>query len=145
MADNGDIWVTDGHGGPQRGPNKDNMYGSRGGNNRLVRFSKDGTFIKAFGGGIGSEGSLPLQFNDPHDLQRDAEGRLYVADRGNQRVQVLDKEGNFITRTTTGIYPEVLGSGKVGYLDSEYIETGALIPARITLKFIGEVQEANDG
>jgi hypothetical protein len=62
-------------------------------------------------------------------------------------VQVIltayDKEGNFITRTTTGIYPEVLGSGKVGYLDSEYIETGDLIPARITLKFIGEVQEAN--
>lgn len=100
VADNGDIWVTDGHGSTQRGPNRENMYGSRGGNNRLVRLSKDGTFIKAWGGGVGSEGSLPLQFNDPHDLQRDAEGRLYVADRGNQRIQVLDKDGNFITRWT---------------------------------------------
>jgi DNA-binding beta-propeller fold protein YncE len=98
VADNGDIWITDGHGGPSVGPNKDNMYTSRGGNNRLVRFSKDGKFIKQWGGGIGSEGSLPLQFNDPHDLAIDSEGRLYVADRGNQRVQVLDKEGNFITR-----------------------------------------------
>jgi DNA-binding beta-propeller fold protein YncE len=101
VADNGDIWITDGHGGPAvDGPNKDNMYRSRGGNNRLVRFSRDGKFLKQFGGGIGSEGYLPLQFNDPHDLARDAEGRLYVADRGNQRIQVLDKEGTFITRWT---------------------------------------------
>jgi sugar lactone lactonase YvrE len=100
IAQNGDIWITDGHGTTQTGPNKENMYGSRGGNNRLVRFSKDGKFIKQWGGGIGSEGSLPLQFNDPHDLQTDAEGRLYIADRGNQRVQVLDKEGNFLTRFT---------------------------------------------
>lgn len=100
VADNGDIWITDGHGGPQRGPNAENMFGSRGGNNRLVRFSKDGTFIKAWGGGIGSESHEPLRFNDPHDITIDTEGRLYIADRGNQRVQVLDKEGNFLTQWT---------------------------------------------
>lgn len=100
VAANGDIWITDGHGGPAVGPNKDNMYRSRGGNNRLVRFSKDGKFLTQFGGGVGSEGFLPLQFNDPHDLAIDAEGRLYVADRGNQRIQVLDSEGRFITRWT---------------------------------------------
>jgi hypothetical protein len=100
IADNGDIWVTDGHGGPQRGPNAENMFGSRGGNNRLVRFSKDGKFIQAWGGGIGSEGHDPLQFNDPHSITRDAEGNLYIADRGNMRVQVLDKEGKFITQWT---------------------------------------------
>ena len=93
VAQNGDIWVTDGHGSQQQGPNKDNMYGSRGGNNRLVRFSKDGKFMKAWGGGVGSEGSGPLQFNDPHGIDIDSEGRLYIADRGNQRIQVLDKEG----------------------------------------------------
>ena len=100
VAASGDVWITDGHGGPGVGPNKDNMYRSRGGNNRLVRFSKDGKFIKQWGGGIGSEGYLPLQFNDPHDIAIDGDGRLYIADRGNQRVQVLDKEGNFITRWT---------------------------------------------
>jgi sugar lactone lactonase YvrE len=100
VAANGDIWITDGHGGPAVGPNKDNMYRSRGGNNRLMRFSKDGTFIKQWGGGIGSEGFLPLQFNDPHDIAIDGDGRLYIADRGNQRVQVLDKDGNFVTRWT---------------------------------------------
>ena len=76
------------------------MYRSRGGNNRLMRFTKDGKFIKQWGGGVGSEGYLPLQFNDPHDLAIDSDGRLYVADRGNQRIQVLDKDGNFITRWT---------------------------------------------
>jgi DNA-binding beta-propeller fold protein YncE len=101
VGDNGDIWITDGHGGAQTGPNKDNMFGSRGGNNRLVRFSKNGKFIKAWGGGIGSEGAGPLQFNDPHDIAIDpSDGRLYIADRGNDRVQVLDKDGNFITRWT---------------------------------------------
>jgi sugar lactone lactonase YvrE len=100
VAANGDIWITDGHGGPQRGPNKENMFGSRGGNNRLVRFSKDGKFIKAWGGGAGSESHDPLRFNDPHDITIDDDGRLYIADRGNQRVQVLDKEGNFITQWT---------------------------------------------
>ena len=100
VAANGDIWISDGHGGPSRGPNKDNMYASRGGNNRVVRFTKDGKFVMALGGGIGSESSEPLHFNDPHDIAIDADGKIYVADRGNQRVQVLDKEGNFITRWT---------------------------------------------
>src|SRR5439155_1592562 len=66
------------------------------------------------GGGIGSEGNLPLQFNDPHDLQTDSEGRLYVADRGNQRVQVLDKEGNFITRFTQFGKPSALAFDNKG-------------------------------
>ena len=120
VAQTGDIWITDGHGGPQVGPYKNNMYGSRGGNNRLVRFTKDGTFIKAWGGGIGSEGSLPLQFNDPHAIDIDAEGRLYIADRGNQRVQVLDKEGNFITRWTQFGKPSAIaidGKGNIYVAD----------------------------
>lgn len=101
VAANGDIWVTDGHGGPASpGPNQANMYRSRGGNNRLVRFSRDGKFIKQWGGGVGSEGALPLQFNDPHDIAIDKDGRLYIADRGNQRIQVLDQDGKFITRWT---------------------------------------------
>jgi sugar lactone lactonase YvrE len=116
VAQNGDIWITDGHGGPQVGPLKDNMYGSRGGNNRLVRFDRTGKFLKAWGGGIGSEGSLPLQFNDPHGIEIDDQGRLYIADRGNQRVQVLDKDGNFITRWTQFGKPSAIAIDKKGHI-----------------------------
>lgn len=116
VAQNGDIWITDGHGGPQRGPNKDNMYGSRGGNNRLVRLSREGRFIKAWGGGVGSESADPLGFNDPHDIAIDAEGRLYIADRGNQRVQVLDRDGNFITRWTQFGKPSAIAIDNNGHI-----------------------------
>ena len=116
VADSGDIWITDGHGGPQVGPNRGNMFGSRGGNNRLVRFSKDGKFVKAWGGGVGSESADPLRFNDPHDIAIDGEGRLYIADRGNQRVQVLDKEGNFITRWTQFGKPSAIAIDDKGHI-----------------------------
>lgn len=117
VAANGDIWVTDGHGGGQKGPNANNMFGSRGGNNRLVRFSKDGKFLKAWGGGVGSESYDPLRFNDPHDIAIDAEGRLYIADRGNARLQILDKEGNFITQWTQFGKPSaVLVAGNTIYV-----------------------------
>ena len=116
VADTGDIWITDGHGGPQVGPNRGNMFGSRGGNNRLVRFSKDGKFVKAWGGGVGSESADPLRFNDPHDIAIDGDGRLYIADRGNQRVQVLDKEGTFITRWTQFGKPSAIAIDDKGHI-----------------------------
>jgi DNA-binding beta-propeller fold protein YncE len=99
VSADGDIWVTDGHGGPQTGPNKENMFGSRGGNNRLIRFSADGKFKQQWGGGIGSEGHGPLEFNDPHGIDIDpSTGRIYIADRGNDRIQVIDSNGKFITQ-----------------------------------------------
>ena len=42
--------------------------GHRGGNNRIVRLSADGTFIRAIGGGIGTESREPGRFSDPHDI-----------------------------------------------------------------------------
>ena len=83
VAPNGDIWIVDGH---------------RGGNNRVVRFSKEGKFIRAWGGGVGSESAEPGRFSDPHAIAIDSTGRIYVADRGNNRIQVLDAEGNFIAQ-----------------------------------------------
>jgi len=83
VAANGDIWVVDGH---------------RGGNNRLVRFDKTGKFIKAWGGGVGSESAEPGKFSDPHGIAIDSEGRILVADRGNNRIQIFDAEGNYLTQ-----------------------------------------------
>ncbi len=81
IAANGDIWIADGH---------------RGGNNRIVRLRSDGSFVRAIGGGIGSESREPGRFSDPHDIKIDSRGRVYVADRGNSRVQVFDGEGELL-------------------------------------------------
>jgi sugar lactone lactonase YvrE len=78
IAANGDIFVADGHGEKT--------------NARIVKFSADGKFIKAWG----KEGSAPGEFNVPHGLALDSAGRLFVADRANNRLQIFDQDGNFI-------------------------------------------------
>src|SRR5260370_712420 len=78
IAANGDIFVADGHGGDT--------------NARVVKFSKDGKFIKAWG----KKGSGPGEFDTLHSLAFDSKGRLFVADRGNSRIQIFDQDGKFI-------------------------------------------------
>jgi DNA-binding beta-propeller fold protein YncE len=80
VAANGDIFVADGHGGDT--------------NARVVKFSKDGKFIKAWG----QKGSGPSEFDTLHRLAMDSKGRLFVADRGNNRIQIFDQDGNFIAQ-----------------------------------------------
>ncbi len=81
IAANGDIWVSDGH---------------RGGNNRIVKFSRDGRFLLEVGGGVGSESKEAARFSDPHDIKVDSQDRVLVADRGNSRIQVFDQDGNLL-------------------------------------------------
>jgi sugar lactone lactonase YvrE len=78
VAPNGDIFVADGHGGMS--------------NARIVKFSKAGTFIRAWG----KKGSGPGEFDAPHSLAMDSRGRLFVADRGNSRIQIFDQDGKFL-------------------------------------------------
>ena len=61
-------------------------------NDRIVKFSKDGKFIKAWG----HHGSGQGEFNVPHGLAMDSAGRLYVADRANNRIQIFDQDGKFV-------------------------------------------------
>ncbi len=82
VAPNGDIFVADGHGA--------------GGNNRVVKFSGDGRFIKTWG----KTGTKAGEFKDPHALAMDSQGRLFVADRGNDRIQIFDQEGKHIANWT---------------------------------------------
>ena len=87
VAPNGDIFVADGHG-----------------NNRVVKFSKDGTFLKAWG----RSGTGPGEFNEPHCLAFDSQGRLFVGDRVNERIQIFDQEGQYLDEwrgiMASGIY-----------------------------------------
>ncbi len=77
-APNGDIFVADGHGGNS--------------NARIVKFTKDGKFIKTWG----KKGPAPGEFDTPHGLAFDSRGRLFVADRNNNRLQIFDQEGKFL-------------------------------------------------
>ena len=80
VAKNGDIFIADGE-----GPNT-----------RVVKFSKDGKFLKWWGG----KGTEPGQFNVPHSIAIDSKGRVYVGDRSNNRIQIFDESGKFLDQWT---------------------------------------------
>jgi sugar lactone lactonase YvrE len=69
----GNIFVTDGYG-----------------DSRVVKYDKSGRFIKS----VGTRGNGNLQFSTPHAMAVDAKGNVYVADRGNSRIVVLDNDLN---------------------------------------------------
>jgi sugar lactone lactonase YvrE len=77
-APNGDIFVADGHGGNS--------------NARIVKFSKEGKFIKSWG----KKGSGPGELDTPHAIAMDSKGRLYVGDRNNNRIQIFDQNGKYL-------------------------------------------------
>jgi len=78
VAPNGDIFVADGH-GPKS-------------NARMMKFDKNGKFIKTWG----KMGTGPGDFDQPHALAFDSKGRLFVADRSNNRIQIFDQDGKFL-------------------------------------------------
>ena len=77
-APNGDIFVADGHGGDS--------------NARIVKFSKDGKFIKAWG----KKGTANGEFAELHAIALDSTGRVSVGDRGSSRIQIFDQDGKFL-------------------------------------------------
>jgi NHL repeat-containing protein len=80
----GDVYVTDGYV-----------------NSRVVHFDKDDNFVKQWG----KPGTGPGEFNLVHAIVRDSQGRFYVADRNNARVQVFDPNGKFLDQWTDIIIP----------------------------------------
>ncbi len=82
VAPSGDIFVADGH-----GPST---------NARIVKFAADGTFITSWG----HHGSGPDELEGPPSLAMDSQGRLFVADRTNNRIQLFDQEGALLDSWT---------------------------------------------
>ena len=86
VARNGDIFVADGHRSFQSAGQ------SVANNNRVVKFSRDGKFIKAWG----RKGSAPGEFDEPHTIAMDSRGRVFVGDRYNNRIQIFDPDGKYL-------------------------------------------------
>lgn len=80
----GDIFVSDGYG-----------------NSRVMKFDKDGRFIKIWG----KKGKAPGEFDLPHAIAVDNKGLVYVGDRENQRIQIFDSDGKFIKEWANVGYP----------------------------------------
>jgi sugar lactone lactonase YvrE len=87
-APNGDIFVAEGHSGQNANATPDTVA-------RISKFTKDGKFVKSWG----KFGTGPGEFKTPHSLALDSRGRLFVADRGNVRLQLFDQDGKFLTET----------------------------------------------
>ena len=85
VAPNGDIFVSDGHSGQSPDP-------PAGRTGRILKFDSEGNFIMEWG----EIGFRPGQFRTPHALEFDSQGRLFVADRGNHRIQIFSQDGELL-------------------------------------------------
>jgi DNA-binding beta-propeller fold protein YncE len=108
---NGDIYVAEGHGGP---------------NGRIVVFDRTGKYLREFG----KKGSGPGEFDQPHGLAFDSKGRLFVADRSNNRIQIVDKNGKFLEEWKQFSRPSGIFIDKKGMIYVADSESGTIDPSR---------------
>ena len=110
--DNGEIFISEGHGQNQ--------------NDRILVYSPDGkTIVRQFG----KRGDGPGEFNQPHALAFDRQGRLFVGDRSNNRVQIFDQAGKFIAQWPQFSRPSGVFIDRNGMLYSADSESGRFNPA----------------
>lgn len=129
VAPNGDIFVAEGHSNAESAPG------------RILKFDRTGTLIKV----IGKRGTGPVEFIQPHALAMDSQGRLFVGDRSNNRIQILDQEGNLLDTwyhfsRASGIY---IDRNDVIYVADS--ESGTIDPSRPQWKRGIRVGSARDG
>jgi DNA-binding beta-propeller fold protein YncE len=109
VAENGDVFVADGHGNE--------------GNNRVVKFTSNGEYILEWGG----TGYGPGQFRTLHAIDIDPSGRVFVGDRSNSRIQIFDQEGTHISTWTqfgrpSGIFIDADGTIYVADSESDDVQ-----------------------
>ena len=93
VGPDGSIYVADGHNGQGLTSNAAMEEGrAEGSTARIIKFAPDGTRIKEWG----QIGVRHGEFRTPHALEFDSHGRLWVADRGNHRLEIFDQDGNYL-------------------------------------------------
>jgi hypothetical protein len=93
VAPDGSIFVSDGHSGQGMTTNQAMEEGRAAGlTGRVMKFTPEGEFVMQWG----QIGTLHGEFRTPHALAFDSEGRLWVADRGNHRIEIFDQNGNYL-------------------------------------------------
>ena len=125
---NGDILVAEGH-------NDGTM------SHRIVHFNHDGKYLGQFG----KRGNGPGEFMQPHTLALDSQGRLFVGDRGNNRVQIMTTDGKFIADWSQFSRPSGLFIDKNDMLYSADSESGSVNPAHKAWTRGIRVGSAKDG
>ena len=86
----------------------------------LAKVDKLGNWLKSWG----EPGSKPGQFNTPHSIAIDAQGNVYVADRGNHRIQVFDGDGKFLRQFTIDVPVPPGAKPAIGKIPDEAMMAG---------------------
>lgn len=115
VAPSGDIFVAEGH------------SSAPGSTARLFKFSKDGKLIKTWGK-LGN-GDGPDEYDQPHALAMDSRGRLFVGDRGNNRIKILDQDGKLLDTwyqfsRPSGVFIDAQDNIYVGDSESQSVGSG---------------------
>ncbi|MCB1648507.1 MAG: hypothetical protein H7A07_01130 [Pseudomonadales bacterium] len=93
VGPDGSIYVSDGHNAQGMLSMQAMAEGrANGETSRIMKFAPDGTFIKQWG----QIGVRHGEFRTPHAMEFDSQGRLWVADRGNHRIEIFDQDGNYL-------------------------------------------------
>jgi hypothetical protein len=104
VADNGNVFIADGH-------NND-------GNNRVIKLTEEGGYLMSWG----RTGYAPGEFRALHAIDIDAQGRVFVGDRSNNRIQIFDQDGNHLATWTQFGRPSGIAfdsAGRIYVADSE--------------------------
>jgi sugar lactone lactonase YvrE len=129
VAPNGSIFVAEGH------------ASSPGSTARVFKFSKSGKLIKTWG----SLGSGPDQFNQPHALAMDSKGRLFVGDRGNDRIVIFDQDGKLLDTWYQFSRPSGIAIDKRDRIYVADSESGSVAPAHKDWRRGIRIGSAKDG